>query len=273
MNLQELVKISRIEILPFKSVIQKLNIIPERTSIQIATHNLSKTLDFLSMVHGRFNLNFIPHLPARLFNNEYQLLQTLDSLAEMQVRDIFVIGGDEKSPKGPYSNSFNIFERMHKLGYTSLFKEIGTGIYPSGHPFLSDKVTFEALKLKHQFVTYLECNLDFNPRNISNYISKIRKEGIDKPVIVSALGAVDKKNLFPLLKEFSPRKTIRYLALHPLLLLNLTRGRYTPDKFLESLDDNLAKDNNVEQIRGLIFSTFNSLESHYKWMHKYLNTN
>ncbi|MEI6732157.1 MAG: hypothetical protein WCK90_05790 [archaeon] len=263
MDIKSLVTQSRIEVLPFKSVIPKLELVPEGSTVQIATHDIDKMTFFLKECAGKFDLKFVPHLPARLLEGQDHLKKTLATILTCRVDDVFIIGGDESKPRGPYHDSLTLLHGLADMGYLSTFRHVGTGSYPTGHPFIPEETLVCYLKGKQEFVTYIVGNLDFDYKSVLRYVGNLRENGIDKPFIASIIGAVEKKNLFGLLKEFSPKKTMNYMRSHPTLFLNLMFGRYLPDKFLKGMAENEEKEYNLS---GVLFSTFNSIESHVAWM-------
>jgi methylenetetrahydrofolate reductase (NADPH) len=193
----------------------------------------------------------VPHLAARLVLDRPHLTGILRRLDDAGVRDVFVIAGDPKEPRGTYPDALSLLLAMRELGHG--FAHIGFVGYPEPHPFLSDDVLARALRDKAQYATYIVTQICFEPRPIDDWVSRLREDGVTLPVHVGVPGAVDHERL---------RRIVQRLGLPAPAEPPDGSETYTPDALVDGLQ---SFDDPGAGIGGLHVYTFNELARTEAW--------
>ena len=92
----------------------------------------ARTLEVLGAIRAA-GLDPVPHVSARRVPGRQELRDFLArAVAEHGVHRVMLIGGDERSAKGPYRDSLEIL--AEGVLSTAGVREIGVAGYPEGHP-------------------------------------------------------------------------------------------------------------------------------------------
>lgn len=262
-SLEGYVKTATLEILPSHKNFSKFDLIPKGRRVEIAVHDFKLSLDFLSLLQENYSgkgWNYVFHIPVRLIGSSVDGKDIVRTLLEKDVREIFVVGGDEKNPRGLYSDSLLFLEDLKREGSLSEFESVEVAAYPQGHGFLSDSVLSRFLIHKQPYCTGMITQMDFDSELVSSYLTNLQNSGITNPLRIGALGAVKiNKDLFSLVKEFSAEKTLSYISQRKGLFQKMLSGSYSPSEFVEGFR------NVPPNFSGFVFSTFNSIKSHMEW--------
>jgi methylenetetrahydrofolate reductase (NADPH) len=233
---QDLVRTGRIELIPLRGVEDELARIPMRTAVTItcsATFGLERTVALAEQVavSGR---RVVPHLAARLLSDEAELRHLLERLIAAGVRDLYVIGGDEPHPRGPYASALDLIEQLAEVDHE--METIGVACYPEGHPQITDEVLLDALTRKQPYADYMVSQLCFHADALLDWLRETRAIGIDLPLQVGLAGPVEVRRLAQLSLKIGVGKSVRYLTKQHGLVGNLLRGgSYAPDDLLREL--------------------------------------
>lgn len=171
------------------------SLLAPRTPISITFLGSEANEGRLAAARGIAALGFVPvpHIPARRLASRSDLTALLDRLqGEAGVRRVFVIAGDAGEPAGPFGDSLGLIESGALDG-----RDIGlVGIagYPGGHPSISERVLWAALKAKH--ATLLDRGHDveivtqfgFDAGRILAWVRRLRSEGVLSPVRIGVAG-------------------------------------------------------------------------------------
>ena len=190
----------------------------------------------------------------------------MERLGNLEVKEIFVIGGDAKNPVGPFSSAFELLSTMADLGHG--FEEIGVGGYPEGHPLIDDDTLGRALLDKQQFATYIVSQMCFDPGAILDWVADVRRLGVSLPVLIGVPGVVNKKRLLQISRKIGVGQSARFLRKHgslvgSLLADLLKSGGYSPDGLVGELGPYVGgRDRGIERFH---FYTFNQVEDTEEW--------
>lgn len=210
----------------------------------------------------------MPHVAARPVADRGRLEEIVRRLGDLDVREIFVIGGDARKPAGPFSSAFELLCAMADLGHN--FEHIGIGGYPEGHPVIDDNTLRQALLDKRPFATYIVSQMCFDPGAIVEWVADIRQRGIELPIYVGLPGVVERKKLLQISLKIGVGDSARFLTKYTNLLARLLRpGSYSPDELVEKLAPYVGdRDYNIA---GFHIYTFNQVGSTEKWRQQRLN--
>jgi methylenetetrahydrofolate reductase (NADPH) len=108
---------------------------------------------------------------------------------------VMLIGGDERSPRGPYRDSLEILEEgvLSQAG----IKEIGVAGYPEGHPTIPARdvgAAFEKkLKLarEQRIGLYVVTQFSFSPLRMIEFCADLERGAPGVPVYVGIAGPTD----------------------------------------------------------------------------------
>jgi methylenetetrahydrofolate reductase (NADPH) len=264
----------RYEVFPAKGAEDMAYHLPKEAKVTVTcspTRGIEATLLLIERLAER-GLQVVPHISARLVADEAHLEEIVRRLDDLDVREIFVIGGDAEKPVGPFSDAFELLSEMTDIGHN--FEHIGIAGYPEGHPIIDDDALRRALQDKLPFATYIVSQLCFDPEAIVDWVADIRRRGIRLPVMVGIPGVVGKKRLFQISRKIGVGDSARFLRKHTNLAVSLfaslfKAGGYSPDGLVRELVPYVG-DQDCDII-GFHVYTFNQVESTEKWRHEMLN--
>ncbi|GMA35219.1 methylenetetrahydrofolate reductase [Demequina litorisediminis] len=142
------------------------------------------------VTHG---LTPVPHLAARRLTTADELESTVAALAHATAQEsLFVIGGDPRTPAGPYSSALEVIESgvLARHGV----RQVGIGAYPEGHPNIATDVLWEALAAKADALAAqgisgsIITQVSFDADAVLAWIAAARERGIHLPVRVGVPG-------------------------------------------------------------------------------------
>jgi methylenetetrahydrofolate reductase (NADPH) len=271
--LREALSPPRYEVIPTRGADEWTNELPQEASIAVTcspAQGIEGTLRLAERLAER-GFRVVPHVSARLVADEAHLEEIVGRLGDLNVKEVFVIGGDAREPAGPYSSAFELLFAMAALGHG--FEEIGVGGYPEGHPLIDDDALRRALVDKQQFATYVVSQMCFDPGLILDWVADIRRLGVSLPVLVGVPGVVNRKRLLQVSRKIGVGESTRFLRKHASLVRSLLAdllksGGYSPDGLVRELAPHLGnRDHGVE---GFHFYTFNQVESTEEWRRQLL---
>jgi len=256
---------SRLEVLPFASAEPQLETLAAGTSIAVTVspkHGVDHTLDFAEPWVAR-GLDVVPHIAARMVADPGHADRVAERIRGAGFREVFVIGGDQTPPLGPYDSAGSLLERL-----TPLLPGVRVGIagYPEGHPIVPDDVLTDALAAKSPVASAIVTQLCFDSTTIVDWVREIREAGIRVPVLVGIPGVVDRRKLLELATRVGVGASTRYLRKNlkasAKLLLHST---YEPASLVDELQ-RAAVDPSLA-IAGFHVFTFNQVTSTLPTLH------
>ena len=264
----------RYEVFPAKGAEALASYLPREAKVTVTcspTRGIEATLLLTERLAER-GLQVVPHISARLIADEAHLKGIVRRLNDLDVKEIFVIGGDAKQPVGTFSGAFELLCAMTDMGHN--FEHVGIAGYPEGHPVIEDDTLSRALRDKLPFATYIVSQMCFDPRAIVGWVIDLRRQGTQLPVIVGVPGVVDKKRLFQVSRKIGVGDSARFLKKHTNLMVSLfaslfKSGGYSPDRLVRELAPYVGdRDYNII---GFHVYTFNQIESTEKWRRRMLH--
>lgn len=271
-ELQRLLANTKLEIIPLKNIEGQLE--QQATDLPITvTCSPRLGLDHTLKTSKQLSLNgynVVPHIAAKLVKGKDHLFEIVDCLREINVSDIFIVGGDASQALGPYNTAGNLLQDLAALNHG--IENIGIGAYPQGHSAIDDHALLEALQDKQQHATYMATQLCFDPAAIDDWISQISRRGVTLPIYLGIPGVVKLKKLIDIAVRIGAGESLRYLRKQPDLAKTLLRnGSYTPDKFVEAAS--WMSIHSELEIKGFHMFTFNQVVQTHRWQKDFLNTN
>ncbi len=254
----------RFELIPTKGAREQAAYLPEGTKVAVACSPAQGIENTLLLGEELLERGFriVPHISARLVTDRAHLEEIGRRLYDLDVREVFVIGGDVGKPAGPFTGAFELLRAMADLGRD--FEHIGIGGYPERHPIIDDETLRQALLDKQPFATYVVSQMCFDPGRILDLVADIRQRGIELPVYVGLPGVVERKKLLQIVPKIGVGNSARFLTKHTNLLAGFFRpGGYRPDELVEKLAPYVG-DRDYD-IAGFHVYTFNHVESTERW--------
>ena len=256
------------EVFPRSSISEQLRQLPSGTTVPVTSSpkkGIEPTLDLCEGVAG-LGLRPVPHIAARLVTDEAHLNIILERLAALDDRDIFVVCGDSKEPRGPFPSAGSLLTAIKNS--THRFDEVGIAAYPEGHPFISDAELLETLHQKQPFASYMVTQMCFDAEVITRWIVAVRKNGVRLPVYIGIPGDVDAAKLLRIATRIGVGDSTRFLRKDFGLVRRLLRPDYRPDRLVAALAPYLVKES--YGVRGLHVYTFDQIAETERWRKKLL---
>ena len=257
------------EVFPRSGVMGQLRQLPPGTTVPVTSlprKGIEPTLDLCEEIVA-LGLRPVPHIAARLVTDEAHLNGVLERLVTLDDRDIFVVGGDSKEPRGPFPSATSLLTAIRNSKHQ--FDEVGIAAYPEGHPFISDSELLETLYEKQPYASYMVTQMCFDAEVIARWIADVRGKGIRLPVYIGIPGDVDVARLLRLAMKIGVGDSTRFLRKHFGIIRRLLRPDYRPDRLVEALASYFAKESYA--VRGLHVYTFDQIEETERWRKKLLS--
>jgi len=252
----------RFEVVPIKGVEEQAGYLPRGATVTVTcspTRGIENTLRVAERL-AKGGLRVVPHISARLVLDESLLRDLLQELADLELREAFIIGGDAKRPAGRFASALDLLRGMAEIGHD--LQEIGVAAYPEGHPLVDDASLRSALHEKQPFATYMVTQICFDANTIAAWLAGIREEGIVLPAYIGLAGVVDTKRLLQMSMKIGVGDSMRFLAKNTNVVAGLFGG-YRPTELVDKLAPVL--DTPGYAIHGLHLNTFNQVEGTERW--------
>jgi methylenetetrahydrofolate reductase (NADPH) len=263
-TVEELVTAANIEVIPLRGADEKAMAIPVASTITITCSpkfGLDRTLEHVIRAResGR---RVVPHLAARMVEDEAQLQRFLEILSAVGVDDLYVIGGDGADPVGKFSEAFQILEAIQGLDHDLL--RIGVGCYPEGHPNIPEDALIDALRRKQPYADYMVSQLCFDAAAFTCWLRTTREAGITLPVRIGVAAPVQTRKLIELSLKIGVGSSVKFLTKQHGFVGNLLLGRsYTPETLISPIVNEAGFDE--LGIEGLHLFSFNQVDATVEW--------
>jgi methylenetetrahydrofolate reductase (NADPH) len=255
----------RYEVLPTEDVEKRvLASVPREVTMTVTAsprRGIEATIGLAERLAGH-GYAVVPHLSARLIQDESHLQEILAKLAAIGAADVFVIAGDAREPAGKFPDSVSLLEAITAQKHG--LRDIGVTGYPERHSFIDDDLTIQAMWDKRRLATYIVSNLCFDPRTVKRWVARVRKRGVQLPIRIGLAGVADSAKLLRVSTKIGVVDSARFLRGHSnWFLRTLQPGGYSPERFITGLLPDLAAPE--RKVTGLHVFTFNEIEPTEQW--------
>jgi methylenetetrahydrofolate reductase (NADPH) len=266
----ELLRRSRYEVIPLAGAEEQVLEHVPRDVILTVTASPVKGLDHTLELAGRLAAQgypVVPHLSARLVVDRAHLGELVARIAEMGVRDVFVVAGDADQPAGSFRGAAELLDAMAELGHP--FERIGITGYPESHPLIDDETTIAAMFEKARHATYIASQICFDSRVTVAWIDNVWTRGTRLPILVGIPGIVPRAKLLRVSTRIGIGESLRYLRKHGDFVARfLQPGGFNPDRLIKGLAPALAT--SEQRVGGFHIFTFNDLADTEAWRQRKL---
>ncbi|MFV1962006.1 MAG: methylenetetrahydrofolate reductase [Acidimicrobiia bacterium] len=265
-SLQELARLlaaSKFEIIPLKNAASRARHLPHDSTVSVIASPAKDIDATLTMAEElqELGLKVIPHLAARMIQDQAQLQKLLARMGEAGMDQTLVIGGDATDP-GDFKDAPQLLAAMADISHG--VSQIGIAGYPEGHPLISDQSLQTAMAVKAPHASYITTQMCFDVSSIVTWIREIRAAGIELPVYVGIPGLVDPVRLASIGVRIGVGASVRYVLKNRSFLWKLLRpGPYEPSKLALGIAEACAAED--LGIRGFHIFTFNEIEPTVRW--------
>ena len=227
-----------------------------------------------------------PHIAARFFKNQKEVVEVINNLREHGFTKIFLIAGDNPDPAGMINGSLDFLMAMQQSGIG--IDRVDVAGYPEGNRRISrnpkevDKILIEKQKWAEDTRTEMNIvtQMCFDSEKVIKWIERIRKRGITLPIIIGIPPKdMSPKDLFRvatksgvgpsvnLIKSDGGHYAFKLMKASVLARVPIERlkGEYNADKFLANL---VEKTSDWHNIKGIHICTFNKIPLTMEWIEK-----
>ncbi len=225
------------------------------------TKGIDATLALTERLIGH-GYRVVPHLAARMISGQSELAEIVARMQAAGVTDVFCPAGDADPPAGEYAGSLAMLEHLSAMGRP--FAEVGITGYPESHPAIEDDITIQSMWDKRAHATYVVSNLCFDPVTITTWLRRMRRRGIDLPVLIGLPGPVERTKLLAMSTKIGVGQSVRFLKSHASAFARIAApGGFSPDKFLRKASPAFADPE--LKVAGLHLFTFNQVAETEAW--------
>jgi methylenetetrahydrofolate reductase (NADPH) len=255
------VTIARFEILPFKRGLDEAARLPEPARLTVTCsprHGVDQAVEVGTRLRG-LGHDVAVHLSARTIRDAGHLDRTLEIMADADIKDAFVIGGDG-DPQGKFGSAGELLALIDE--HPRRPSSIGIAGYPEGHPKIAPETLAAALTEKSRVATYITTQMCFDPEAVLRWIVEIRQRGVQLPVLIGLPGQVDRRRLLEVSLRVGVGPSLGFLRKQRGIRQLLRRGPSTDrlfDVVAQALGDPQLK------IVGFHYFTFDQLLDTWSW--------
>ena len=267
---RHLLRTARYEVLPTAKVeAAVVAAVPLDVPITVTaspTKGLEATLALTERLVGH-GYAVVPHLAARMVSGPSELAEIVDRLRRIAVSNVFCPAGDADPPAGEYAGSLALLRDLSAMGRP--FAEVGITGYPESHPAIDDDVTVQSMWDKRAHATYIVSNLCFDGDAIRAWLQRLRRRGVDLPVLIGLPGPVERTKLLAMATKIGVGQSMRFLTSHASAFARIAApGGYSPERFLAKAAPTLADP--ALGVAGLHLFTFNQVSETEAWRRRLL---
>jgi methylenetetrahydrofolate reductase (NADPH) len=198
------------------------------------------------------------HLAARSIGGSEDLEVLVETLVEHNAQEVFVIGGDQPEPAGPYFDAGALIAALRLLG-TGL--RIGIAGYPEGHPAVEPERLHAALLAKAEHASYVTTQLCLDPATIATWAHGLAAQGMTLPVTIGVAGILSPVRLLDVSRRIGVGQSIRFARKNGAAVRGLVSPRpHSPDALVQALLDREGAG-----FCGLHVFTFNDIGRTMRW--------
>jgi len=195
-----------------------------------------------------------------------ELAELVARLGAAGIGNVFVPGGDA-DPVGDYHDAVSLLEDLTALG--SPFADVGVTGYPESHPKIHDDLTVQSMWDKRKHATYIVSNLTFDPAVLKDWLQRVRRRGVELPLLLGVPGPVDRTKLLGMATKIGVGDSTRFLAKQKGLMTRLVApGGFTGESFVERCAPALGEP--LMRVSGLHVYTFNQVAETEAWRRDWL---
>lgn len=262
---------ARYEVLPTAQIVDAVVAsVPRDVTLTVTAspaRAIGATLDLTETLVGA-GYGVVPHLAARMIAGRNELAEIVDRLTALRVTDVFCPAGDADPPAGDYVGSLAMLQDLTEMGRP--FANVGITGYPESHPDIEDEVAIQSMWDKRDHATYIVSNLCFDPKTIAAWIGKVRRRGVDLPVLVGMPGPVERARLLAMATKIGVGESVRFVRTHVGAVAKIAApGGYNPERFLRRAARVLSDP--ALRVDGLHVFTFNQVGPTELWRQECLS--
>ena len=256
---------ARYEVLPTAKIeAAVVENIPRDLTITVTaspSKGIDATLSLTERLIGH-GYHVVPHLAARMISGQSELAEIVARMQAAGVTNVFCPAGDADPPAGEYAGSLAMLEHLTAMGRP--FAEVGITGYPESHPAIEDDITIQSMWDKRAHATYVVSNLCFDPVTITTWLRRMRRRGIDLPVLIGLPGPVERTKLLAMSTKIGVGQSVRFLKSHASAFARIAApGGFSPERFLRKASPAFA-DPELKVV-GLHLFTFNQVAETEAW--------
>ena len=256
------------EIIPLKSADAAIAALPPSSHVSVTcspVKGIDATLELSERVLAAGHMP-VPHIAARMVGSVVHVSRIAQWCRQHGVRELFVIGGDQEKPLGPFADGLGFIQALLETEHG--LETIGFTAYPDGHALIDRAVLHEATHAKEALVlssglrSFVSTQMCFDVSLLKKWLEDERASGLKSPVHLGVPGAIDRTRLMTMGARLGIGASLRYLK----------KNRSTMGKLLApggfdpmSLVGPLEADAERLGISALHLFTFNEVEATEAW--------
>jgi methylenetetrahydrofolate reductase (NADPH) len=253
---------ARLEVLPLPGIVEEAARLPRPIRIAVTCspkYGPDRGVEVAAQL-GELGHSLTVHVAARMVRDRDHLDQLLAALADAEVDDLFLIGGDIEDPVGEYASAGDLLPLV--VDHAQRPGIIGIAGYPEGHPRISVEDLDQALRDKSRLADYVVTQMCFHPEALRTWIVRQREQGMELPVVVGMPGKVARRKLLRMSARIGVGPSIDFLRKQKGLRSLLSR-RATADRLYDGIAP-LFDDPDLK-VAGFQYFTFNELLQTWEW--------
>ncbi|MBY7141750.1 methylenetetrahydrofolate reductase [Virgibacillus sp. NKC19-3] len=249
----------RFELIPANHIVERATAaLPPHATLTITcspTNGIDATIDKSIALAAHF-AKVVPHIAARMVRSEEHLNNVLDRLADQAIHEVFIIGGDQEKPLGPYHHGLELLKALATRENGP--RRIGIPAYPEGHPHIRAETLNQDFAAKASLAHYAVTQMCFDTEQVFAWLQQQRASGLQLPYYLGIPGPVKLDKLLRIAPRIGVTDSLRFLRKNLKLSTKLIRG-YDPGALVNAYTPYLNESD--YGIAGFHIYTFNELDT------------
>jgi len=184
-------------------------------------HGIDHSVEYGSRLRAMGH-NVVIHVAARMVKSEQHVDELLARMREADIRDVFLVGGDQSDPLGPYQRGLDLLPLLRE--HPQAPRTLGVPGYPEGHPMIDAAVLRDDIRQKSEFADYMATQMCFHPEAIVKWLEQTRADGVELPAFVGIPGMVDRTRLMEISLRVGVGTSVSFLRKQHGVLRRLMGG-------------------------------------------------
>lgn len=262
------------EIIPLKSADAAIAALPPSSHVSVTcspVKGIAATLELSERVLAAGHVP-VPHIAARMVDSVAQVTRLAAWCRNHGVRELFVVGGDQEVPLGPFRDGLDLIKALLEVEHG--LETIGFTAYPDGHALIDRAVLHEVTHAKEALVLsaglrpFVSTQMCFDVALLRKWLEGERAAGLKSPVHLGVPGAIDRTRLLTMGARLGIGASLRYLKKNRSTMGKLLApGGYDPMSLVRPLEGDAGR----LGITALHLFTFNEVEATEAWREQELS--
>lgn len=214
----------RYETMPFGKAAEEAEAVGKPLTLTVTCspkHGIDHSVEYGARLR-KLGHTIVIHIATRMVRSEQHLDELLSAMQEADIHDVFLVGGDQADPLGPYKRSLDLLPAIR--AHAKAPRSVGVTAYPEGHPLIETAVLADDLRQKAPMADYMATQMCFKAGAITGWLKETRAAGVELPAFIGMPGMVERTKLLEISLRVGVGTSVSFLRKQHGVLRRLLGG-------------------------------------------------